>query len=246
MPTLNTTQEAVERSLFEALRLVLVEYGYLPDVTSFPYNATGQADYDAAKKAISEDSNYGFCIELFGVGSQESKFLKRVPRIVIVKRRLAPSVEIGANSSPYYVLNDEGKYDKLKGPNTVVDAYYDLIFSNESAKQDRVMNAIMFQALPGLGYIEKWDDSNTHFFIDWQGQYEQHDHEEGVHNYHVTLRIPDLCLANPVVLGEVAKIQEITLDTLTVNNLPPSSTMVIGEIPDFDGGDFDGGDFDTP
>lgn len=256
LPALSDTQEKVERSVFEVLRLALVEYGYLPDVTTFPNNAAGESAYNAAKKSIK--TSKGFCIELFGVGSQKDKYLKKVPRIVISRRRFSPSSEIGAPSNYYFesggTLSDgtQKNYIKKRGINNILEGYYDIIISNSQAKADRVMNAIAHQVLPGIGYIPYHGNTadgkvNERFFMDFVGQYENHDDEDGVHNYFLTYRIPDLCLFNPITIdSDTAPIKCITLDTLSASGSNLSTLTGGNCLFDFHEDDFDEEDFFTP
>ena len=232
---LSNRQERIERTLFEVIRLLLVDTGYLPDVTTFAHSAAGSDAYQAARKAI-HDSSKGFCVDLFGVGSQQSKYLKRVPRIVLVKRRFNPSFEIGLPVNPYFTavtdIDNITHYTQQRVTNSVIEGFYDIILSANSAASDRIMNVIMANAIPGKGYLQYQDDADERFMIEYQNQSEQHDEEEGVHNYIISYRIPDLFFATPIDMANVAPIECITLNSLTTGNSLLSQT-IIGNCPVF-------------
>jgi hypothetical protein len=213
---LSTTQERLEKSLFDAIRLTLVAEGYLPDISSIANNPAGQLAWQGLVDGVV--SAKGFCVELFGVGSSESKFLKRVPRIVIQKRRFLPSTTIGTPGGYSFSLNEGGTaFNKSYNMNSIIDAYYDILLTSNEAKQDRVLNAVLAETIPSLGYMDFHDkvDNQDRYPIELVGQYEESEHKEGVTTYIASYKIPDLSLAEAQVIGQASPILEITTEYIS-------------------------------
>ena len=81
---LTDTQERIERSIFERIRMELIDKGYLHDISIAPFNTgdgAAQAAWDAELIVISGAMD--FAIELIGAGSYDKADEKKVPRIVI-------------------------------------------------------------------------------------------------------------------------------------------------------------------
>lgn len=229
MPTtLGNAQQRVERSIYERIRLILVEHGYLPDINdaTFPDTVAGKAAWDAAKAQII--TNKGFMVELFGVGSNKSKYLKTIPRIVVKKRRFLPS-NIGAKTI-LYEQNETGTYTKLQNSTNLGEGFYDIHLCSETAEQDRVLTAVIGVAFSTLDYVDYHDKANDNdrFLMDFIGSYDDEDNTEGLQNYVMAYRVPDIAMAPPQEIGKVSKIKQITLDTNgPLGNQENLSTTVI-------------------
>jgi hypothetical protein len=156
---LSQIQQRIERSVFEALRQVAVEEGYLPDLTdtglfgSAPYTAANEAAWTAALVSIVNAK--GFAIEIFG--HSVTKGIKAVPRIVFISRRTMPG-EIGAPQAPFY---DKANSGALQLPLEASNFFFDIHAVSGSAAQDRVLNAIISKALGQKKYIDWYDDEDS-------------------------------------------------------------------------------------
>lgn len=211
---LTTIQEIIERSLFETIRLELVDKGYLPnivDTVTYPDNEIGWAQWEADIKTIA-DGVKGFAIELFSGGSSEAKGVKKIPRIVIDSGNFLPGALGG---DPRRVFEDQGTdYKGLKTPPQTVDFYINFHLVSDSIAQTRILNAIMALAIPRRGYITWYNDATKSFFARYLNYYDQGDESKGITEHVYAYEIPDAWDREDVeIYANIAKIGEITLNT---------------------------------
>jgi hypothetical protein len=213
-------QEIVERSLYEKIRLKILELGYIPDIsndTLYPNNAQGKRAFDAAMAQIV--NSQGFAIELFSVGAVKARGLKKVPRIVIQKGRLLPG-QIGAPPGINYVPNTANdNFDGIKLPPTSTDYYLDIHLISNEERQDRVMNNIIGDSISTRAYVELLEvDPVSRFYIEQIGYSESADMDEGIIERVYQYRIPDLYITLKTVVGQASKITEIKVEQENIPN----------------------------
>tara|TARA_R110002020_G_scaffold54690_5_gene152279 strand:- start:5881 stop:6576 length:696 start_codon:yes stop_codon:yes gene_type:complete len=207
---LTTVQEVIERSLFERLRTECVDKGYLPDITTFPETPTGNTDYIAAIKTIS-DSAKGFAIEPFQNSSSQAKGMKRVPRIVINPQPFMEGA-LGGDSSRVYQLNGT-TYDAKVLPPQTSEYYFNVHLVSSSATQMRILNAIMSLSIPVRGYIPFYNNSNFNFFVRKLSGYNAPQTDEGIQETVYRFQVPDVFeVEDNIVATGIAKLNKITLD----------------------------------
>lgn len=228
---LNNVQERVERSIYEAIRKVLVSEGYLPDITTFqPSTLPNQTSYDAAVDAVQVAK--GFAADVFGTGSQLSKGEEKVPRIVIITRRIMPG-DIGTWINPQYSRNplNPDAIIKTKAPYKSTDMHIDISTVAGNAKQDRFLHAIIAKALGGaMGFVDVYDTtSNEKFFIKQFNYYDLPDNEKGIQKRVYSYEVPDLYLTDGIT-SSVSFIKEITVETtlLELQSLFTREGIIIG------------------
>lgn len=212
--TLTNVQEIIERSLFEMIRLELVAKLYLPDVSdtgTYPDNQTGWDQWEADIKTI-VDGAKGFAIELFSVGNNEAKGIKKVPRIVIESGNFLPG-SLGGDPQRYF--EDQGDdYKALVTPPQTVDFYINFHLVSKDIVQGRVLNAILALTIPRRGYIPWYNDGTKSFFARYLNYYDQGDESIGVTEHVYAYEIPDVWDREDIeVYAEIAKVSEITLNT---------------------------------
>ncbi len=210
---LTNIQELIERSLFETIRLELVDKGYLPDIAdtvTYPDNNTGWAQWEADIDAIV--ASMGFSIELFSVGNNESKGVKKVPRIVLESGNFLPGA-LGGDPQRYF--EDVGSsYTALVTPPQTVDFYLNIHLVSNKAQQLRVLNSILALSIPRRGYIPYYNDSTKTFFARYLNYYNQSSEDDGILEHVYAYEIPDCWdISNREVFTNIAKIEEITLNT---------------------------------
>lgn len=228
---LNNIQEIIEVTIFETIRLVLVDNGYLPDITLFPDNPEGVLGYNNAIKDIVE--NKGFAIELFNNSSNYSKGIKRVPRIVINSGNFLGG---SLGGDPYRFFIDKGDYYKaMVTPPQTSDFYLDIHCVSKDVKQERVLNSILTLSIPKRKYLKWYNDSTKTFFIRYLSFYELDSLSNGLGEKCFSYEIPDCWDYDDIELpGIISKINSITLDTRvykykegTWGNNSGSDTLVI-------------------
>lgn len=212
---LHNIQERIERSIYEAIRLVMVEEGYIPDIANtilFPEDdETGQANWNAALQTIVGIK--GFAIELFGHGSSQAKGTKKVPRIVVSVKRIFPG-EIGAPVTGFIINNpiSPSNFIKLTTTLETVNLQFDLHLVSNTAKQDRLLNAIIAKALGQKRNLTFYDVPTDRFFLKQYNYYELPDPMEGIEEKVYSYEVQDLFLFEENVGENIAAIQEINME----------------------------------
>lgn len=157
---LSNTQQLIERSIFEAIRLELVDKGYLPDITRYSNNTEGRLAYESAIQSIV--STMGFAIELFNESSNTFKGVKKSPRIVINTGNFLPG-DLGGDPQRFYVDNGT-TFDALVTPPQMVDFYLNIHLVSNTVQQERVLNSILALAVPRRAYIPWYTDKTQFIF----------------------------------------------------------------------------------
>lgn len=210
---LSGIQELIERSIFEILRLELVDKGYLPDIIdtdTYPDDTTGWAAWKAAITTIVNSK--GFAIELFSGGSSDARGIKKVPRIVINCGNFLPGALGG---DPRRFFQDQGThYSALVTPPQTVDFYLNFHLVSNTIEQARVLNDMIALAIPRRAYLPWYSDATKTFFIRYLNYHNLEDEDQGIIEHVYAYEIPDAWDRNDVEVNEIiAKISEITLNT---------------------------------
>lgn len=187
---LTTIQEIIERSLFERIRQEVVDKGYLPDISdtaTYPDTTVGWDLWEANIRAIA--INMGFAIEVFSVGSSESKGVKKVPRIVIDTGNFLPGALGG---DPRRFFEDQGEYyTALVTPPQTVDFYINFHLISETVAQARILNAILALAIPRRSYIPWYNNNEQTFFARFLNYYNTSNVGEGLIEHVYAYEVPD-------------------------------------------------------
>jgi len=210
---LTTIQEIIERSLFYAIIDEIVDKEYFPDIrddTTYPDTPQGKIDFDTAVQAVIV--SMGYAIEIFSGASNESRGLKKVPRIVIDSGNFLPGALGG---DPRRFFEDQGDdYKALVTPSQTVDFYVNFHLISGSIKQSRILNAIIALAVPRRGYIPWYNDETKTFFAHYLNYYDQSNEDEGIIEHVYAYEIPDAWdREDGEVYATIAKMTEITLNT---------------------------------
>lgn len=210
---LDNTQERVEKSIYEAIRLALVANGYLPDITSvsYPNTQAGETQWTTDLQAIVNAKQ--FAIEVFGHGSSNAKEIKRTPRIAIIPRRIMPG-DIGMDIRGGFSPNplDPDSTVKIKPTLQAANFHIDINIVSGTSAQDRVLHAILAKALSIWSFIPMYDDPQNLFFIRQFNFYDIPDTKNGIEEKVYSYEVPDLYLYEGDI-SNVALIKEITINT---------------------------------
>lgn len=211
---ISTLQEDLERSLFETIRLELVDKGYLPDITDtvrYTQDSSGWANWKTDLETIKNDK--GFFIEIYGTGTGESKGIKSTPRIVIESDNFLPGA-LGGDSTKSFVWNEtNNNYDTYITPPQSVDFYINFRLVSNSIKQLRILNSLLAITVPRRAYIKYYNDSSKSFFIRYLNYYEEDQEEAGILEHVYAYEIPDCWDREDESLDSTPSINEITLNT---------------------------------
>jgi len=227
---LSNIQQLIERSIFEAIRKVLINSGYLPDINNYPNTQQGDDQYKAAIDSIASVKK--FAAEIFGHSSPQSKELKRTPRIVMITRR-AMTGDIGNVPIAIYEKNPLAPDTRMKiqPDQETADLQIDIHCVSSSADQDRVVNAVLAAAIGKRAFLQLYDDPTQRFFIRQYSAYDLPDTQEGIIERISSYEIKDLWMFDGVVIStNVPPIKQITAEitTLELESIVSSQSTVIG------------------
>lgn len=205
-------QQLVERSLFEALRKQCVEFGYLPDVSLFQ---NSPSEYQRFQTALTDiQTQKGFAIEVFGVGSSQAKQLKKVPRIVILPHNVLPG-SLGGAPDIFYSI-DQGnseRYEARVTPPQTMDYSYAIHLIWNTAEQLRVLTSILGLSVPKRGYVPIYNNVNERFFVHNIGHNQYSETMEGIHDNAYIFEITDLFDTDDrVIRTNIAKINQVDVE----------------------------------
>lgn len=228
---LSSIIQRVERSLYEAIRLELVDKGYCPDIAdtvTFPDNPAGVIAYNAALGTIV--TNKGFAIEVFGVGSNFKKYETKIPRIVILEEQRLPG-DLGGSPHLTYTFippvnpQDSGTYDSSVLPPQTSDFIYSIGLVYGSAVENRILHQILALALPKRGYINYYDNptGKEKIFVKHTGFSEMSYDNKGYREASYLYQVSDLFeTENTPIRTGISPIHEIRVDIRTDSPVQPS------------------------
>lgn len=209
---LSSIQEIIERSIFEIIRLEIVDKGYLPDIAdtgTYPDTDSGHAQWETDINAIV--ASKGFAIELFGAGNSQAKGTKKVPRMVIESGNFLPGA-LGGDPRRYF-SDQGGDYQALVTPLQTVDFYLNFCLVSNTAAQSRILNAILALTIKRRGYIPWYSDGVKTFFARYLNYYDRNDEDKGIIEHVYAYEIPDAWDHEDVeVYASIAKLNELTFN----------------------------------
>lgn len=208
-PNISNFLRIVERSIFHVLRKKLVAYGYLPDVTLYPNTQAGYTQFNQA--LVNIKNMKGYAIELFGVGSSQSKYMLKVPRIVIVSFGLLPG-DIGVRTEydEAYTVNGVTRIRRKMLLTTSRDYNFEIHIIAKSAEQSRVTQSIVALSIPNLGYIPQYGSTTRYLSVQNTGNRTIPILQEGLEEHVLSFTMKDLY-----------EVEETVVDT----NLAPINTI---------------------
>jgi hypothetical protein len=230
---LSQIQEFVERSFNEAIRVVLVQEGYLVDETLLVGNPNAEAIYKAGMEAIANTK--GFCVELYGAASNQARGELRVPRIVLESERMGIGV-LGSNPSGQVVVNplSPQTFQKVKttSRNSQINIAAHLV--SKDIRQDRVLNAVIIKALGLNGYLPLYGNPGEVFFINQLNFYDIPEFDQGLIEKVYEYEAPDLFIEETIMTNNIVPINQIDLEIKIPDDTIPNNPNVT--VPNTDAG----------
>jgi hypothetical protein len=227
---LNLIQSDIQRSIYEAIRLVCVQEGYTPDITLYTADAAGQALYDVALSTIR--SSKGFAIEIFSASSNQQKGIKKPPRITIHPARVIPG-DIGLDSYAGGVrkkVSDPDKWVRFKPPHDTTMMQFDIHLVTATAEQDVILTAILFKAIGVRKFLTRYNAPNEVFLIRNYDFYDSFDLPEGINEKISSFEVPDIILSDEPET-DVSLIKDIKTDIYVGDEETPGDSMHFDDIP---------------
>lgn len=218
---LSEVQELVELTIFHALRAVVVDNGYCPNIMAYPNDATGSDLYWRDFEAIT--TSKGFSVEVFNNSNPEKKGIKKLPRMVIISESMMPG-EIGGDGSRFYTPTVANQFQVLSRPPQVMDFNFKVHVLADTAKQARICAGMLANSIPTRGYIPIIQPFSNftacNLFIEQTAMMPLTMPGDGVLEYAYSYVVKDLWLEEySKLLGTVVALQEIRLKLMHENHI---------------------------
>lgn len=212
---MNLTEQQIENGFYEAIRLKVVEKGYLPNVVNFIGNQTG---WDAAISAIKASGKK--CIYVENAGSYKGREDLEENCIIIDLDDKGPS-QTGTKSVPVYTYQEaETNFKKDLSPDGIFDLMYRVSIVAYDKTYHDIMSQILNEAIRFRGYMKAYDNAGNEVgkFRIQVGNYVNLDSNkfmERAQFYYV----PSVDLIGCTDAGTVARAEEITIGISTNNEI---------------------------
>lgn len=162
-------------------------------------------------------NNLGFAIEVFGSSNSQAKYMKKVPRIVIITNQSLPG-SLGGSPDRIYmpnngdILNPDFYRAQVQPPQTV-DITFDIHLVSNSAKQSRILHGILALAIPKRGYVPFYNDSTKRIFVNQYSYRNINNTIEGIMEDVYMYKASDIFETNDVLVAtNIKPINEIKVD----------------------------------
>lgn len=184
---LSNVQELIERSILEKIRLEIVSNGFLPDITTFPETQDGVTWYGEAVNDIIQEK--GFIVDIFTGGSNYNKGIKKIPRIVLNPGSFLEG-EIGADPFKKVSRDEDGKYI-ISQTSNIVNYYFEIHLVSCTIQQERILGAILTNALSKRKYVKVYNDPTDSFFVRYLNYYDGDSLDQGIIEKIYSYEVPD-------------------------------------------------------
>lgn len=208
---LDTIFEIVERSIFEAIREDIVRRGYLPDIadtaryTDDPAGVQNWADDLAVIRA-----SMGFVVEVFGASSSRDKYEKKLPRIIVIPKRVYPG-DLGGDSNGYYITVADKLYATARPP-LVTNYQFEVGLAARNIQQLRVLMSCISVVFSRRTYIKLYNNPDVEFFVKQTMYRDYPDVDYGVMEYFYGFEACDIWDKIEVATNPTSPLTDIHID----------------------------------
>lgn len=164
----------IDRTIFELIRLKVVELGYLPDITQYNTAFAFKQAKDTLRDSLKLTNKQ--LIEINSISSSRARLEKTLSKIII-DRKSSPIGSLGGFPASYYDTVTSGNtttFTKKMLPDATRNVRYEVRILTESATMSRIMSEIIDTVLGVRRYITGVvaDDKGTFdmsrsFFIEY-------------------------------------------------------------------------------
>jgi hypothetical protein len=204
------TLDQIENGLFEALRIALVQGGYLPDVTVYTSQATFKAQIEAIRAANKP------VIMLYGVGNYKARGETKNNKIVI-DRLNTERGSIGTPQAYTYQLQPNGKYSQMKYPNAPQNILFQVSWVCEEQSVNNLIETLVLETFDTKGHAKGYDNNGTpttssfHYVKQDEGQ----NNEDKFIDRYVRYLVPNVYITSQkVVATDIPLAEEIYTDVI--------------------------------
>ena len=161
---METSQLIIERSLYASLLRVALRLNRTVNPEDFqPISNISQAKQERAIKALG--NKY---IGIYGVGNNQSRGIKQVPRITIDLNAYYPG-DLGVEQFIIGDIEDNEQYALYEQPFETKDTMFDIHLVANNSQDMRTLHQIMYTALPARGYIKPFREATISDYLNNPG-----------------------------------------------------------------------------
>lgn len=220
---METSQLIIERSLYASLLRVALKLNRTVNPEDFqPISSISQAKQERAIKALG--NKY---IGIYGVGNNQSRGIKQVPRITIDLTAYYPG-DLGVEQFIIGDIDDNEQYALYEQPFETKDTMFDIHLVANNSQDMRTLHQIMYTALPARGYIKPFREATLadylnnpgllktgNIFLQVGNYYDHNDNDHGLLEKVYTYTCVDGLLDQKLSEGnQVSPIKEIKTDII--------------------------------
>lgn len=158
-----TTQEIIERSMYASLMQVALQLNMTVNPELYlPVSAENSQRYQNDVKALNK------FIPIFGVGNNQVRGSKTVPRITIDLNAYYPG-NVGTEA---FMVGDElenNEYRQYTYPFETKNVQFDVHLVANKSEDMRLLHSIMYTALPVRGYIKPFIEDSLQEYLEHKG-----------------------------------------------------------------------------
>ena len=205
--TADDTQLVIERSFYEALRLILVDRNLTPDISTL----TGSQDnYQLYLDMLAQiKQTKGYSINLFGTGNPQNRGVANTSTIAIDSIAFTPG-DYGMDPSEVMPEIDP-PYNMVRHDNLSYNFYLDVIISTDLKEAEREMVKALHTALPLRGQLKRYDNEEK-FIIRVISSVDESMLRDGLMRKRYAFEIPDVVFYAPLETYEVVPMIEYNLE----------------------------------
>ena len=220
---METSQLIIERSLYASLLRVALKLNRTVNPEDFqPISSISQAKQERAIKALG--NKY---IGIYGVGNNQARGIKQVPRITIDLTAYYPG-DLGVEQFIIGDIEDNEQYALYEQPFETKDTMFDIHLVANNSQDMRTLHQIMYTALPARGYIKPFREATLadylnnpgllktgNIFLQVGNYYDHNDNDHGLLEKVYTYTCVDGLLDQKLSDGNpVSTIKEIKTDII--------------------------------
>lgn len=220
---METSQLIIERSLYASLLRVALKLNRTVNPEDFqPISIISQAKQERAIKALG--NKY---IGIYGVGNNQARGIKQVPRITIDLTAYYPG-DLGVEQFIIGDIEDNEQYALYEQPFETKDTMFDIHLVANNSQDMRTLHQIMYTALPARGYIRPFRENTLadylnnpglfktgNIFLQVGNYYDRNDNDHGLLEKVYTYTCVDGLLDQKLSDGnQVSPIKEIKTDII--------------------------------
>lgn len=214
-----SSEEIIERSMYMNLLAVALKAGVTLDPDEY-LNDKGLPTKETEAKYKEDKSKLKKFVYIFGIGNNQERGIKEVPRITLDLQGYYPGV-IGMER---YQLDDTDKEHPRMvdtGYNTK-DIVIDVHLVSKTQQDMRMLHSIMYKALPTQGYIKPYKGNKEAFmnsglqkseniYIEVGNHYDHVDTDHGLLEHVYQYRISDGIVSDETLDMDLIPIRDISV-----------------------------------